>query len=103
MTAEQIDLPAEFVSGNEIQVERATITRARMAEILSDAVQADRARREPGDGDLLTIAYMYGLEDGKCIASAEGEEPTISEQAAWHAGIHTGQEIERHNLAQEKP
>lgn len=40
MKTYNIELPAEFRSGNSIPVERATITRDRMTEILQDAVEA---------------------------------------------------------------
>lgn len=42
---EPIKLPPEFRSGNSIPVERATITRERMIEILAAAIEADRKRR----------------------------------------------------------
>lgn len=42
----QIELPPEFQSGNEIPVERATITRSRMIEILNAAIAHDRQQRE---------------------------------------------------------
>ena len=43
-----IKLPAEFQSGNSVPVERATITRQRIAQILDEAIEADRqARGEP--------------------------------------------------------
>lgn len=41
-----IELPAEFQSGNSIPVERTTITRERMTEILKDAIEADRKRSD---------------------------------------------------------
>lgn len=44
MKTYNIELPAEFRSGNSIPVERATITRERMTEILQDAIEADRKR-----------------------------------------------------------
>lgn len=45
---EPIKLPPEFRSGNSIPVERATITRERMIEILAETIEADRqARGEP--------------------------------------------------------
>lgn len=40
MNTHDIELPAEFRSGNSIPVERATITRERMAEILQDTIEA---------------------------------------------------------------
>ena len=43
---EPIKLPPEFRSGNSIPVERATITRERMIEILAAAIEADRQQRE---------------------------------------------------------
>lgn len=44
----KIKLPTEFRSGNSIPVERATITRQRMAEILAEAI--DNARRAEEEG-----------------------------------------------------
>lgn len=44
MKTYNIELPAEFRSGNSVPVERATITRERMTEILQDALEADRKR-----------------------------------------------------------
>lgn len=38
-------LPEEFKSGNSVPVERATITRQRMVEILAEAIGADRQTR----------------------------------------------------------
>ncbi|WJJ94043.1 hypothetical protein [Neopusillimonas aromaticivorans] len=47
---DNIKLPPEFRSGNSIPVERATIARERMVEILTAAIEADRqARGEPVD------------------------------------------------------
>lgn len=43
-THDKYELPAEFRSGNNIPVERATITRERMLEILQAAIEADRKR-----------------------------------------------------------
>lgn len=43
-THDKYELPAEFRSGNNIPVERATITRERMEEIIRDAIEADRKR-----------------------------------------------------------
>ena len=43
--AYDIELPAEFRSGNSVPVERARITRRRMEEILIDAIEADRQQR----------------------------------------------------------
>lgn len=42
---DQIELPAEFRSGNDIPVTQATITRERMEEILREVIEADRQRR----------------------------------------------------------
>lgn len=39
---ESVQLPAEFRSSNSVPVERATITRERMAEILLEAAQTGR-------------------------------------------------------------
>lgn len=43
---EPIKLPPEFRSGNSIPVERATITRERMVEILTEAIEAALASPE---------------------------------------------------------
>lgn len=44
MNTHDIELPAEFRSGNDIPVTQATIKRERMEEILRDAIEADRQR-----------------------------------------------------------
>ena len=48
-THDKYELPAEFRSGNNIPVERATITRERMLEILQAAIEADRKRMGESD------------------------------------------------------
>ena len=56
-------LPSEFRSGNSVSVERATITRARMAEILAEAVEAYQRQQwrtietAPQDGRELLLGY----------------------------------------------
>ena len=47
MNTHDIELPAEFRSGNSVPVAQATIKRERMEEILVDAI--DRARRIEGE------------------------------------------------------
>lgn len=45
MNTHDIELPAEFCSGNDIPVTQATIKRERMEEILQAAIEADRQAR----------------------------------------------------------
>lgn len=68
-----IELPAEFRSGNSIPVERARITRERMTEILQDAIKADRQRRsEP-----VVLATHHVNELSSAIAQAVLQSPEI--------------------------
>lgn len=70
---EPIKLPPEFRSGNSIPVERATITRERMVEILTEAIEADRAALQSQDredapwGDL---KVAFGCDDDEALWKA---------------------------------
>lgn len=61
-------LPPEFHSGNDIPVERATITRARMIEILSEAIESDRQQR--GESTTPWRAHEAVI-DAKALATAQ--------------------------------
>jgi hypothetical protein len=62
-------LPPEFRSGNEITVERATITRERMTEILADAIEAYQRQNAWEDShfdlwqDDMVVASTFGPRD----------------------------------------
>jgi len=65
MNTPDIELPAEFRSGNDIPVTQATIKRERMEEILRDAIEADRQQRgEP-------VAWLYIGPSGDISAAYE--------------------------------
>lgn len=55
----EIKLPAEFQSGNSVPVERATITRQRMTEILAEAIEAALQSQDREDA-----AYESGRRCG---------------------------------------
>lgn len=59
MNTHDIELPAEFRSGNDIPVTQATIKRERMEEILRDAIEADRKRR----GELVAWRWRRPIEN----------------------------------------
>lgn len=62
MNTNDIELPPEFRSGNSVQVERATVTRERMEEILKAAIEADRTRRGEPD-HLISACYFPGHDE----------------------------------------
>ncbi|OXR48135.1 hypothetical protein PuT2_14015 [Pusillimonas sp. T2] len=59
---EPIKLPPEFRSGNSIPVERATITRERMVEILTEAIEAGRAALQSPEVKALRDALWVSTE-----------------------------------------
>lgn len=62
MNTHDIELPAEFRSGNDIPVTQATIKRERMEEILVNAIEADRQGRMPSDEEIDKLAHGFALQ-----------------------------------------
>ena len=63
-------LPEEFRSGNNIPVERATISRERMLEIVSSILHS-RGIEEP-------YGYVYETQNGDTLFIKHGENQMIS-------------------------
>src|SRR5690606_23152998 len=74
MNTHDIELPAEFRSGNDIPVTQATIKRERMQEILRDAIEADRRGRMPSDAEILACLRPLYSND---VAAAMGAEDDL--------------------------
>lgn len=64
MNTHDIELPAEFRSGNDIPVTQATIKRERMEEILQATIEADRQRR----GEPVLDFPLGAIENGRTFA-----------------------------------
>lgn len=92
-----IEMPAEFRSGNDIPVTQATIKRERMEEILIAAIEADRKRR---DNDQQPFGYFragpFGWTD--CAATDDGaialyERPQVQgEPVAYQVRCGVGED-----------
>ena len=73
MNNEDIELPAEFQSGNEVPVDQAMIKRERMIEILNAAIEAERVHCEQAE---LAVAQLYlTLTDAMGYESESGLSP----------------------------
>ena len=87
MNTHDIELPAEFRSGNDIPVTVATIKRERMEEILNAAIEADRqVRGEPAKPrpELLELAESVGAV---ITGKPDGSEPItiVFSVQAWRS------------------
>lgn len=94
---EPIKLPPEFSSGNSIPVERATITRERMVEILTEAVEPyietlfkigehlginyQAARTDPGKPSDVYIAAIEAYQAGRAALQSQDRED--AERYRW--------------------
>ncbi len=90
MNTHDIELPAEFRSGNGISVERATITRSRMEEILVSAIEAYAKRiaelEQPAD-PVSTHHVHRGAESLPCCCKGKDDHPIDKETlepVAWN-------------------
>ncbi len=74
-----IELPAEFRSGNDIPVTQATIKRERMEEVIRDAIEADRKRR--GEPSSLAEVWRINADEAEAYGQSDRAD-TLRECAA---------------------
>ena len=81
----QVSLPDEFKSGNQIEVERATIRRERMEEILRKAIAADRVARgevvltwDPEEKQILMVSRQNEDCEVLSVLGVAGKGPVVA-------------------------